>query len=128
MSWRVFYEPRSWYIANQSGSAKEIVNPKIGENIEMLVCFICMGHKTWFWLLSIIIIKSQWINIKIKQKIEDKYIQSYIFPVSAAYLFKSFCHISFFRQKDCKKKVSTCRQLVTIFYLTWPVDRKRTTF
>ena len=31
------------YIANQSGSAKETVSPKIGENIEMLVCFICMG-------------------------------------------------------------------------------------
>ena len=40
-----FYEPRSWYIdiANQSESAKEIVSSKIGENIEMLVCFICMG-------------------------------------------------------------------------------------
>ena len=30
------------YIANQSGSAKETVSPKIGENIEILVCFICM--------------------------------------------------------------------------------------
>ena len=40
-----FYEPRSWYIdiANQSGSAKETVRSKIGENIEMLVCFICMA-------------------------------------------------------------------------------------
>ena len=38
-----FYEPRSQYIANQNGSAKETVSPKIGENIEMLVCFICMG-------------------------------------------------------------------------------------
>ena len=28
---------------NQSGSAKETVSPKIGKNIEMLVCFICMG-------------------------------------------------------------------------------------
>ena len=37
-----FYEPQSQYIANQSGSAKETVSPKIGENIEMLVCFICM--------------------------------------------------------------------------------------
>ena len=33
----------SRYIANQSGSAKETVSPKIGENIEMLVCFLCMG-------------------------------------------------------------------------------------
>ena len=44
-SLHIFYEPRSWYIdiANQSGSAKETVSSKIGENIEMLVCFICMG-------------------------------------------------------------------------------------
>ena len=44
----VFYEPRSQYIANQIGSAKEIVSPKIGENIEMLVCFVLFvwGHKT----------------------------------------------------------------------------------
>ena len=27
----------------QSGSAKETVSLKIGENVEMLVCFICMG-------------------------------------------------------------------------------------
>ena len=43
LSLRLFYEPRSRYIANQSGSAKETVSPKIGENIEILVCFICMG-------------------------------------------------------------------------------------
>ena len=36
-------ELRLWYIANQSGSAKETGNPKIGENIEMLDYFICMG-------------------------------------------------------------------------------------
>ena len=42
LSSRLFYEPRSRYIANQSGSAKETVSPKIGKNIEMLVCFICM--------------------------------------------------------------------------------------
>ena len=41
LSSRLFYEPRSWFIANQSGSAKETV--ETGENIEMLVCFICMG-------------------------------------------------------------------------------------
>ena len=40
---RPFYETRSRYIANQSGPAKETVSPNIGENIEMLVCFICMG-------------------------------------------------------------------------------------
>ena len=39
----LFYEPRSRYIANQSGSAKETVSPKIDENIEMLIRFICMG-------------------------------------------------------------------------------------
>ena len=42
LSSRLFYEPRLRYIANQSGSAKETVSPKIGENIEMLVRFICM--------------------------------------------------------------------------------------
>ena len=44
----VFCEPRSQYIANQIGSAKEIVSPNIGENIEMLVCFVLFvwGHKT----------------------------------------------------------------------------------
>ena len=43
LSSRLFYEPQSRYIANQSGSAKETVSPKIGENVEMLVCLICMG-------------------------------------------------------------------------------------
>ena len=46
LSSRLFYEPRLRYIVNQSGFAKETVRPKIGENIEMLVCFICMEHKT----------------------------------------------------------------------------------
>ena len=43
LSLHLFYEPQSRWIANQSGSAKETVSPKIGENIEMLVCFTCMG-------------------------------------------------------------------------------------
>ena len=43
LSPRHFYEPQLQYIANQSGSAKEIVSPKIGKNTEMLVCYICMG-------------------------------------------------------------------------------------
>ena len=43
LSSHLFYEPQLWYIVNQSGSAKETVSPKIGKNIEMLVCFICMG-------------------------------------------------------------------------------------
>ena len=41
LSARLFYEPRSRYITNQSGSAKETVSQKIDENIKMLVCFIC---------------------------------------------------------------------------------------
>ena len=43
LSMHLFYEPRLWYIVNQSGAAKETVSPKIGKNIEMLVCFIYMG-------------------------------------------------------------------------------------
>ena len=43
LSSHLFYEPRSWYIVNQSGSAKETVSLKIGKNIEMLFCFVCMG-------------------------------------------------------------------------------------
>ena len=43
LSSRLFYEPRLWYIANQSGSAEETVSPRTGKNIEMLVCFICVG-------------------------------------------------------------------------------------
>ena len=72
LSLHLFYEPQLWYIVNQSGSAKETVSPKIGKNIEMLVCFICMGtqdrtlidinhhyqitmnqHKNWTWKLNI---------------------------------------------------------------------------
>ena len=39
----LFYIPRLWYIANQSGPPKETVSPKAGENIEMLVSFTCLG-------------------------------------------------------------------------------------
>ena len=42
MSSCLFYKPRLGYMTNQSGSAKETVSLKIGKNIEMLVCFICM--------------------------------------------------------------------------------------
>ena len=41
-------------------------------------------------------------TVKINIKIEYKYIQSNIFTVSAAYCFKSFCHISF-QTKRLKK-------------------------
>ena len=43
LSSRLFYEPQSWHIVNQSGSARETVIPKIGKNIEMLVCFFLYG-------------------------------------------------------------------------------------
>ena len=38
-----FYEPRLRYIVIQSGSVKETVNLKIGENIEMLSLFYLYG-------------------------------------------------------------------------------------
>ena len=40
LSLHLFYKPQLRYIANQSGSAKEIVSPKIGKNIEMFVLFV----------------------------------------------------------------------------------------
>ena len=43
LSSRLFYQPRLQCIANQSGSAKETVGPKIGKNVEMLAWVICMG-------------------------------------------------------------------------------------
>ena len=43
LSSHLFYESRSRYIANQSESTKETFSLKIGENTEMLVCFICVG-------------------------------------------------------------------------------------
>ena len=52
-----FYEPRLRYKANQSGSAKDTVSPKIGENIETLVCFICVGTQDRI-LIDIVIIYS----------------------------------------------------------------------
>ena len=52
---------------------------------------------------------------------EYKYILINIFIVSVAYLFKSFYRISFYA-KRLQKKVSTRRQLVTIFIS--PCQRK----
>ena len=43
LSAHLLYDPWLQYIANQSGSAKENVIQKIGENIKMLVCFVCIG-------------------------------------------------------------------------------------
>ena len=93
LSSRLFYEPRSQYIANQSWSAKETV---IDENINMLVCFICMGTQNRTLIdinhhYQITMNQHKKLNIKI----EYKYIQSKIFIVSAAYLFKYFYRISF---------------------------------
>ena len=84
-----FYEPQLHYIVNQSESAKETVSPKIGKNIEMLVCFVCMGAQN----RTLIDINHHywWTNVKI----EYKYVQRNIFIVSVAYLFKFFYHMSF---------------------------------
>ena len=43
LSLPLFYGPQLWHKVNQSGSVKETVILKIGENIKMLVCFTCMG-------------------------------------------------------------------------------------
>ena len=43
LSLHLFYKPQLQYITNEIGPAKETASPKIGENIEMLVCFICVA-------------------------------------------------------------------------------------
>ena len=43
-------------------------------------------------------------------------------------IFLNLFIVYLFRKRDCKKKVSACGQLVTIFYFTQPEDRKWTTF
>ena len=43
LSSRLFYECCLWFITNESRSAKETASLKTGKNIEMLVCFVCMG-------------------------------------------------------------------------------------
>ena len=67
----------------------------------MLVCFICVGTQDRI-LIDInhhYDESAQKLNIKI----EYKYIcKSTIFTVSAAYLFKSFCHISFLDKEIAK--------------------------
>ena len=100
-------ESQSWYITNQSGSAKETFSLKIGEKIEMLVCFICVGtqdrilidinhhyqnmmnqHKSWTWKLNINIYKVKFLQYQLL-------------------IFLNLFVIYLFRQKDCEKKVST---------------------
>ena len=102
LSLHLFYAPWLWYIANQSGSPKETASPKIGKNIEMLVCFICIGtqdrtlidinhhyqiminqHKNW----------TQKLNIYI-------YIQSNIL-LHQLLIFLNIFIVYLFRQTDC---------------------------
>ena len=68
LSSRLFYEPWSRYIANQSGSAKETVSPKIGENFETL-------RQGFDWYQSSLsnYDESTW---KLDIKIDYKYIQT----------------------------------------------------
>ena len=103
-------------------SARETVSPKIGENIEMLVCLICMGTQD----RTLIDINHHNQITMINIKIEYKCMQSNIFIVSTAYLFKLLWYI--FLDKEILKKASIHGWLMTIFYFTWPADRKQTTF
>ena len=98
----LFYEPELWYAANQSGPAKETVSPKSGMNIQMLVCFICMGTQGRT-LISIIIINLWWINVKIEQKLN---INTYkvTFLLYQLLIFLNLFIVHLFRQRDCKKK------------------------
>ena len=125
LSSHLFYDPQLWYIANKSGSEKETVSRKIGENIEILILFV-WRRKTGFWLISIII-RLQWINIKIKQKLNLN-IYKVTFLLYQLLIIWNLFVVYLSRQKDCKKKVCTGRWLLTIFYFTWRLDRKRTTF
>ena len=88
LSMHLSYEPQSRYIdiANQIGPVKETVGPKIGENIEMLLCFMF----SLFWLIQSSLSNFDESTKKLNVKIEYKSIQTNIFIVSAAYLFKSF--------------------------------------
>ena len=92
---------------------------KIGKNIDMLVCFLCVGTQD-----RILVDINHHYQITINIKIEYKYIKINIFTVSAAYLFKSFCHISSLTKT---LQVFTHGRLITVFYFTRPVDRKQTT-
>ena len=126
LSSRLFYEHRSWYIANQSGSAKETVSPNWREYWDA-TCFVCRGNKTGFdWYQSSLSNHDESTE-KLNIKIEYKYIQSNILLYQLLIFLNLFIKY-LFRQRDCKKKVSTHRRLVTIFYFTRPVDRKQTTF
>ena len=94
------------------------------------VSFICMAMcHTNTSLISIIIIKLQWINIKIKHKILNINIYIVTFLLYQLLIFLNlFIVYLFLKTKIARKKVSTCGRLVTIFYFTQLVDRKQTTF
>ena len=47
LSSRLFFDPRSRYITNQSGSTRETVSLKTDENIEILILFV-WGRETGF--------------------------------------------------------------------------------
>ena len=69
MSSHLCYEPQLQYIVNQSGFVKETVSPEIGKDIEMLVCFICMGTQDRILIdvvIFIIIIYSSFSVDKLK--------------------------------------------------------------
>ena len=100
---RLFYEPRSQYIVNQSGSAKETVSPKIGKNIEMLVRFIYMGtqDRTLIDINHYQVTMNQHKNWTKKL---NKNIYKVKFLLYQLLIFLNVFIIYLFRQRDCKKK------------------------
>ena len=97
LSSRLFYEPQSWYIVNQSGSANETLNPKIGENIETLVCFICMGTQD-----GALIDINHHYQIRMNQLNINIY--KVTFLLYQQLIFLNLFIIYLFRQRDCKEK------------------------
>ena len=97
LSSRLFYEPQYWYIVNQSGSANETLNPKIGENIETLVCFICMGTQD-----GALIDINHHYQIRMNQLNINIY--KVTFLLYQQLIFLNLFIIYLFRQRDCKEK------------------------
>ena len=129
MSLRLFYDPQSCYISNQSGSTKETVSPKIGENIEMLVCFICRGTQdgtlidiNHYYQIAIINIKNWTWKLNMN-------IHKVAFLLYQLLIFLNLFFVYLFRQSGCRKKSFSPRAARDgIFYFTRPLDRKHTTF
>ena len=111
-------EPWLQYIANESMSAKETVSPKICENIEMLVCFVCMGDTKqdfdWYQSSLSLIMMNQDKNWPKKLNIN---IYKVTFLLYQLLMFLNLFIVYLFREKRLQKKVYNCRQLVTTFYL-----------